>query len=128
MFGLIPSSSTGDRLAERVSALEQALVQLAASRGLPSAEVRRKSCDESNTDAVESVTAELKRIADHFDPPPPDKVGTPYVAQRLGCTTVWITEMVRSGEIPIACVVPGTGCGKPWKFYRVRIDEWLQGR
>lgn len=55
-------------------------------------------------------------------------VGTPYVSERLGCTSIWITEMVRRGIIPPACVVPGTGDGKPWKFYRTRIDEWIRRR
>lgn len=74
------------------------------------------------------VHTEIRRIADHFDPPPPDKVGTPYIAERLGCTTVWIAEMVRSGEIPRSCVVEGTGNGKVWKFHRRRIDHWIQNR
>lgn len=75
-----------------------------------------------------SMAADLRRIADKVDPPPPDKVGTPYVAERLGCTTVWVTEMIRSGDIPRSCIVPGTGNGKPWKFHRGRIDEWLESR
>lgn len=79
-------------------------------------------------EALENVQAQLLRIADHFDPPPPDKVGTPYIADRLGCTTVWVTEMVRSGEIPQGCILSGTGNGKPWKFHRARIDEWLETR
>src|SRR4051812_30826317 len=45
--------------------------------------------------ALEGICSELKRIADRLDPPPPDKVGTPYVADKLGCTTVWITDMIR---------------------------------
>jgi len=78
--------------------------------------------------AIEGVEFELRRVANHFDPPPPDKVGTPYVADRLGCTTVRITQLVRSGEIPASCVVPGTGDGKPWKFFRARIEDWLENR
>jgi predicted DNA-binding transcriptional regulator AlpA len=70
----------------------------------------------------------LSRLADHFDPPPPDIVGTPYVADKLGCTTDWIAMLVRDGEIPVSCLVPGTGNGKPWKFYRARIDEWIERR
>jgi hypothetical protein len=58
----------------------------------------------------------------------PEIVGTPYIAERLCCTSIWITEMVRRGVIPPACVVPGTGDGKPWKFYRTRIDEWIRRR
>jgi len=78
--------------------------------------------------AIECIQVQVARIADHFDPPPADKVGTPYIAQRLGCTTVWVTEMVRKGEIPSACVVSGTGFGRPWKFFRACIDEWLENR
>jgi hypothetical protein len=46
------------------------------------------------------IGIDLKRIADHFDPPPSDKVGSHYVARRLGCTTTWVADMVRRGEIP----------------------------
>jgi hypothetical protein len=75
-----------------------------------------------------SLADSLVRIADALAPEPADIVGTPYVAGKLGCTTVWIAEMVRSGEIPKCCIVPGTGNGKPWKFYRAKIDRWLQSR
>ncbi len=71
------------------------------------------------------VQADLKRLADHFDPAPPDVVGTPYLAAKLGCTATWIAQMVRSGEIPQGCIVPGSGKGRQWKFYRRRIEEWL---
>jgi len=85
----------------------------------------------SNNDTPEiqrRIAEALGRIADHFDPPPPDVVGTPYVADRLACTTVWITQMIRSGEIPSSCIVPGTGHGKPWKFYRRGIESWMESR
>lgn len=75
-----------------------------------------------------AVLVELGRIADHFDPPPSDIVDTPYIARRLGCTTTWIAQMVRDGEIPQGCVVPGSGKGRQWKFYRRRIEEWLASR
>ena len=58
----------------------------------------------------------------------PSVVGTPYVAGKLGCTTVWVSELARKGDIPKACVVPGTGIGKPWKFFRVKIDGWIAER
>lgn len=79
-------------------------------------------------DSLERLQQDMVRIADHFDPPPPDIVGTPYIANRLSCTTVWVTEMVRTGAIPKACVVEGTGNGKRWKFHRKRIDLWIQRR
>jgi predicted DNA-binding transcriptional regulator AlpA len=78
--------------------------------------------------SLQSIAQSLSRLADHFDPPPPDIVGTPYVANKLGCTTDWIAMLVRDGEIPVSCLVPGTGNGKPWKFRRSRIDEWIKNR
>ncbi len=82
----------------------------------------------SRTEMAHRIVTDLRRIADRLDPPPPDKVGTPYVSDRLGCTTVWITELIRKKEIPANCIVPGTGNGKPWKFYRERIDRWIKDR
>ena len=72
--------------------------------------------------------ADLKRLADHFDPQPADIVGTPYLASKLGCTPTWIAQMVRSGEIPKSCVVQGSGQGRQWKFYRRRIEDWLASK
>lgn len=76
-------------------------------------------------DVIATIAASLKRIADHFDPPPPDIIGTDYIADRLGCTVVWVAKMASEGKIPKNCIVPGTGIGKPWKFYRSRIDHWI---
>jgi hypothetical protein len=36
--------------------------------------------------------------------------------------------MVRRGDIPASCVVPGTGTGKPWKFFRPQIESWVASR
>lgn len=77
---------------------------------------------------LHSIAQSLERIADHVAPQPADIVGTRYLADRLGCTTVWIAEMVRSGQLPKHCVVQGTGNGKPWKFHRRHVDAWLAGR
>ena len=74
------------------------------------------------------MAADLKRIADKLDPPPPAIVDTVYVAKRLGCTTTWIAQQIRDGSIPSSCVVVGTGNGKPWKFHRDRIDRWIEAR
>jgi hypothetical protein len=74
------------------------------------------------------IGADIKRLADHFAPAPSDIIGTPHLANRLGCTPTWIAQMVRSGEIPKGCIVPGSGKGKQWKFYRLRIEEWLASR
>lgn len=77
---------------------------------------------------LHSIAESLARIADHVAPQPADIVGTPYIAQRLGCTTVWVTEMVKSGQLPNHCIVQGTGNGRPWKFHRRHIDAWLAAR
>ena len=74
------------------------------------------------------IQADIKRLADHFNPQPADIVGTPYLANQLGCTPTWIAQMVRSGEIPPGCVVAGSGKGRQWKFYRRRVEEWLANR
>jgi predicted DNA-binding transcriptional regulator AlpA len=74
------------------------------------------------------IAGDIRRIADAVAPTPPELVGTPYVAKKLGVTTTWIADLIRHGEIPASCLVPGTGNGKPWKFYRARIDEWLASR
>lgn len=76
----------------------------------------------------QSVHSELARIADHFDPPPADLVGTDYVAKKLGYKLDYVGEMARDGVIPDACKVPGTGHGKKWQFYRKRIDRWIDSR
>ena len=75
-----------------------------------------------------AVQADLKRLADHFDPQPPDIIGTSFLAAKLGCTPTWIAQMVRSGGIPKGCIVPGSGKGRQWKFYRSRIEDWLASR
>jgi hypothetical protein len=108
-------------LSARIDALENRLGRLEVALGPGSAD------PPGNTDSL-SIPASLARIADALTPQVPDVVGTPYVAGRLGCTTVWVAEMVRNGEVPKTCLVPGTGHGKPWKFYRRKIDEWLASR
>lgn len=70
----------------------------------------------------------MRQFGDVNKAKPPELVGTPYVAERLGCTTVWVTDLIRNGNIPVGCIAPGTGNGKPWKFFRVRIEEWLKRR
>ena len=84
--------------------------------------------DSSTLDCLRRLVECVSRIADHFNPPPPDKVGTPYIAERLGCTTDYVAVMVREESVPPSCLVPGTGNGKPWKFYRSRIDQWIEHR
>ena len=78
--------------------------------------------------SVERIAEALERLADHFAPPPTDIVGTSYLAHRLACTQVWITDRICQGDIPKSCIVPGTGNGKVWKLYRRKIDKWIESR
>jgi hypothetical protein len=89
---------------------------------------QRVSSLQTASPELTSVATSLARIADHLVPSPAVVVGSRYIADRLGCTTVWVAEMARRGEVPRHCVVPGTGSGKPWKFYRERIDTWIASR
>jgi len=82
----------------------------------------------AHLEVLTSVATSLARIADHLAPSPVVLVGSRYLADRLGCTTVWVAAMARRGEIPRHLAVPGTGSGKPWKFYREGIDAWLASR
>lgn len=123
-----------DEIVERVKSMrldtEQAIDVLAGSFGrLIEAEFdRRPASPEDSGLPLTEIGHHLKRIADALNPPPPDIVDSVYVAQRLGCTTTWIADQARSGDIPRGCIVPGTGRGKPWKFHRVAIDEWIACR
>jgi len=78
--------------------------------------------------AIELLATSAQVIADSLSSATPGTVDTVYVAERLGCSTVWVAEQARSGAIPSGCVVPGTGNGRPWKFHRVRIDAWIRSR
>ena len=79
-------------------------------------------------DSLERQAEQLRRLADHFDPPPAPIVDSVYLAERLDCTTSWIAQMARRGEIPQSCIVTGTGNGKPWKFYGTAIEQWIEMR
>ena len=70
----------------------------------------------------------LERVADHCDPPKRATVGTPYIAERLGITTKWVGDLVRKGEIPKSCICPKAGEGKYWRFWREKIDDWIEER
>lgn len=78
--------------------------------------------------AIEVLTTCAQGIVDSLSSATPSTVDTVYVAERLGCSTVWIAEQARSGAIPSSCVVPGTGNGRPWKFHRAKIDAWIRSR
>jgi hypothetical protein len=76
-------------------------------------------------DVLQEIHADQQRIADHFDPPPADIVGTDYIAKKLNCTRISAARLARD-KLPRSCVVPGSGNGGPWKFYRKRVDRWLE--
>jgi hypothetical protein len=78
--------------------------------------------------SLNNIDNSLHRIADKLVPPPQNIVGTEYVTEKLNCTKIWVARMAANGRIPRSCVVPGTGGGEFWKFYRSRIDEWLASR
>jgi hypothetical protein len=77
---------------------------------------------------LERIAICLERLADRLAPEPSDIVGTPYIREQLGCTTAWVTQLIKEGKIPAQCIVAGTGNGKPWKFHRRLIDEWIKSR
>lgn len=74
--------------------------------------------------AAEGIYAELERVNNRFEPP--EIVKSSYVAGRFGCTIKWVGEMVRRGEIPKSCIAPGSGNGKQWRFFKSRIEKWLE--
>ena len=88
--------------------------------------VRWVGCKRLDEDLLRDISKQLTRIADHFDPTPPDLVDTQYVANKLGCTKVWVAKMALEKRIPKAAIVQGTGDGRPWKFYRSWIDHWIE--
>lgn len=78
--------------------------------------------------AIEQCSDDIRRIADHICPPPNAFVDTQYVSTKIGVTKERISQMIREGVVPQHCVVEGTGNGKPWKFHRRPIDQWLRSR
>lgn len=77
---------------------------------------------------LERIATSLERIANKLDPPPSDKVGNRYIADKLGWTTTYVSFLVRDGQIPSSCIVAGTGNGRLWKFFRSRINAWIAVR
>jgi hypothetical protein len=41
-------------------------------------------------------------------PAPADLAGTVYVATKLGCTTVWVTELIKKGSMPWSIAAAST--------------------
>jgi hypothetical protein len=78
---------------------------------------------------LDDIAGSLRILAAAHAPRPGELVGSPYVAKRLGITTVYVAQMARDGKIPKNCILAGTGDGKVWKFHRDRIDRWIdEGR
>jgi hypothetical protein len=94
--------------------------------------VRQLSAGENTRevlDTLKDIAATLRRLAEVYAPEPSDIVGTGYIQRKLGFTTpVYVAELARKGSIPKACIVPGTGNGKLWKFRRKPVDQWLESR
>jgi hypothetical protein len=111
-----------DELAERLATLDERPAQVEAAVGRPG------GLAPADPGESVSIAENLARIADALAPAPADTVGSPYVARLLGCTTVWVAELARLGRMPKSCLVPGTGNGKPWKFFRRDIDKWIAAR
>lgn len=79
-------------------------------------------------DELKRIAAALERIANHFDPQTRTTVGTSYVAERLGITIKWVGDLVRKGEIPKSCICPKSGDGRYWRFWKDKIDDWIEER
>jgi hypothetical protein len=78
---------------------------------------------------IKVIAESLQRIADVNAPKPSDLVDTEYIRERRGYKNkIYVTEMARKGKIPAYCVAPGSGNGNAWRFFRDKIDQWLQGK
>lgn len=92
-------------------------------------EIRRMAeALENVSSSLEQIKPAIIRIADHFDPRQRSVVGTPYIAERLGVSVRWINDLIHKGEIPKSCICPQSGEGKYWRFWKEKIDLWIEGR
>jgi len=94
---------------------------------LPFAPVRATP-DERCAAALEDIAMNFQRLVDFMAPAPAAKVGTKYVADRIGRTQTWVAQLARDEEIPGGCIAQGTGKGEKWTFFRDRIDKWIETR
>jgi hypothetical protein len=88
-------------------------------------EEQRLNVSDADPSPLERIAVALERLADHLAPDPDNMVGTDYVAGKMGCTQTHVARLARDGGIPISCIVAGCGDGRPWKFLRARVDDWL---
>jgi hypothetical protein len=115
-----------DPMAERLNSLEDRLARL---EGFAQQQQLRDEQPARPPDHLASIAANFGRLVEKLAPGARTEiVGSRYVADRLDCSTQWIGEMVRTGKIPRSCVAEGTGNGKPWKFHKAKIDDWLKTR
>lgn len=78
-------------------------------------------------DYVSDIRTLLQRIAEHFTPQ--EIVGTDYIANRLGCSSQYVSRMATEGTIPKSCIKVSSGERRQrWKFFRSEIDRWIEGR
>ncbi len=76
----------------------------------------------------------LQRLCDAIAPAPTYTVGTESVAKATGLNQNYVSQLAdgrkiaKVRKIPQECIVPGSGHGKPWKFYREPIDKWIETR
>ncbi|MHB8974567.1 MAG: helix-turn-helix transcriptional regulator [Pirellulaceae bacterium] len=79
------------------------------------------------TEIAADIRTLLQRITEHFTPQ--EVVGTDYIANRLGCSSQYISRMATEGTIPKACIKVSSGERRQrWKFFRSEIDRWIAER
>ena len=78
--------------------------------------------------AIEENNRQIQRIADHVSPPKRASVTSSYVAERLGRSSRRVRDMARDGDIPKSCICPGSGDGNYWRFWKEKIDRWIEER
>jgi predicted DNA-binding transcriptional regulator AlpA len=73
----------------------------------------------------ERIAVGIERLIDVLVPKASELVGTDYIASKLGKSKQWVGKMAEKGTIPKNCIAPRVCGGRIWKFYRDRIDAWL---
>ena len=76
---------------------------------------------------MERIAYGIERLIEVLVPTAQELVGTRYIASKLGKTPQWIGKMADRGDIPKSCIVPRASGGRIRKFYRDKIDAWLDG-
>lgn len=76
----------------------------------------------------ERIAAGIERLIDVLVPKTTELVGTEYIASKIGASKQWVGKMAEKGTIPKNCIAPKVSGGRVWKFYRDKIDAWLEGK